>query len=108
MNRAWMILLLVALTAAGAAEPKLSPRRKELIAAVEEYHTLLRKRERGGPTEHELEQIKHALRRAHERVQFLKRTIFKEERQKNDYYEEDPYPEHRKDPETGSTYSGEY
>lgn len=97
------LALSVALASSASAEEarKLSPKRTELLEAVEEYHTLQRRRLRGGHTDHELHDLKHSLRRAHERVKVLKAQILKEERRSDDYYQDDPYPSHKKDPETG-------
>ena len=100
--------LLVLAAAAGADEPprKLSPRRKELAVAVEEYHQLERKCERGGYEWREYHDLKDRRKEARHRVADLKAQIFKEEQQRCDYYQDDPYPEHFKDPETGLHYRG--
>lgn len=100
------LALAVALASGAAAEEakKLSPKRTELLQAVEEYHTLQRRRLRGGHSDDELHELKHALRRAHERVKVLKAQILKEERRPDDYYQDDHYASHRKDPETGGPY----
>src|SRR5207253_3180903 len=88
-----------------AEERKLSPKRKELLAAVEQYHGLQRRRERaGGYTDRELHDLKEEIRSAKRLVHTLKEEIVKDERQVNDYYAEDPYPQHRKDPSTGGEY----
>lgn len=102
-------LLALALGSASLAadEParQLSPKRAELLVAVEELHTLQRRAERGGQSDREIHELKHSLRRARERVKSLKHQILKEERRPDDYYQDDPYPWHRKDPETGKPYN---
>lgn len=108
-SRGLACALLVALALlpppSSAGERKLSPKRKELSAAVEEYHGLMRRRERaGGYTDRELLDLKEEIRTAKRRVHTLKEEIVKEERQPDDYYDEDPYPQHRKDPNTGGEY----
>lgn len=95
------LLVLCAPARAEDAAPRLSPKRTELLEAVEAYHTLQRRAERGGQEEKERHELKHALRRAHSRVKVLKDQILKEERRRDDYYQDDPYPLHKKDPETG-------
>ena len=102
-----LLALLIAVPALADDEAparKLSPKRTALLEAVEELHTLRRRAERGGQTEKEIHDLKHALRRAHDRVKELKHQILKEERRSDDYYQDDPYPTHRKDPETGGPY----
>ena len=98
--------LLLALSAAHAEDRPLSPKRKALLAAVEEYHALERRCERAGYTDREYHDLHEQRKEAKHKVRDLKEAILKEERQKNDYYPNDPYAEHRRDPATGGAYHG--
>lgn len=97
-------LVLALSSAACGAERPLSPKRKELLEAVEAWHTLQRRAVRGIQDDREMDRLKHSLRRARERVSTLKHEILKEEQRPDDYYQDDPYQTHKKDPETGKPF----